>query len=82
MELYSQRLIVIFGKRFRYRLNKELMAIAFRGKRKITIGIENESGYAWVRPSQYFASGTSEEVLLPFLENGKTKFSICQAVLV
>ena len=38
--------------------------------REITIGIDNESGFKWMKPSYYFSSGNSYEKLLP-LEDGK-----------
>ena len=39
--------------------------------RKIAIGIDNESGFNWERPSHYFYSGTSDKNLPYYLNNGE-----------
>jgi len=39
--------------------------------RKVAIGIENKSGFKWERPSVYFYSGTADENLPFYVENGE-----------
>ena len=50
--------------------------------RKISIVIDNESGYEWEKPTHYFYSGTSDTNLPFHLHNGKTKFRVCRTVVV
>ena len=61
---------------------KDALTALGSGDRKISIGIDNESGFDWERPTHYFYSGTSEKNLPFHLKSGKTKFSIFRAVVV
>ena len=43
-------------------------------KRKVAIGIDNETGFKWEAINTYFFSGTSNEVLPMIIPNGKPNF--------
>ena len=61
---------------------KDVLAAIGNVERKISIGIDNESGFKWEAPSHYFTSGTSDRNLPYHLNNGETKLSIYRAVVV
>lgn len=48
--------------------------------RKITIGINNETGFKWEALSVYFDSGTSDVILPEYVLSGKAEFSIYRGV--
>ena len=73
---------VIAGASLGITVLKEVLAAIGSVNRKIAIGIDNESGFNWKTPSHYFFSGTSDQTMPYHLKSGKTKFSICRAVVV
>lgn len=73
---------VIAGAGLGLEVLKEVLGALGSYDRKISIGIDNESGYSWDKPSVYFYSGTSDKNLPYSVADGKREFSICRVSLV
>ena len=61
---------------------KDVLGALGNVNRKISIGIDNESGYSWDKPSVYFSYGTADKNLPDKVADGKSEFSICRVPLV
>ncbi|XP_015778148.1 PREDICTED: DELTA-actitoxin-Ate1a-like [Acropora digitifera] len=62
--------IVIPGATLTQGMLKDALTALGSTDRKISIGIDNESGFDWERPTHYFYSGTSEKNLPFHLKSG------------
>ena len=68
--------VIIAGASFGKDVLKAILDAIANVKRKVAIGIENETGFKWEAINTYFFSGTSDEVLPMIIPNGKPKFRI------
>ena len=73
---------VIAGGALGFHVLKEVLGSLGKVDRKISIGIDNESGYSWDRPNVYFYSGTADKSLPYSVDYGKSEVSICRVSLV
>ena len=69
--IFAAAATVIPGATLTYDVLKDALTALGSGDRKISIGIDNESGFDWERPTHYFYSGTSEKNLPYHLKSGK-----------
>lgn len=73
---------VIAGATLAYGVLKDVLGALGNVDRKISIGIDNESGFLWKRPRIYFYSGSADKNLPYYVIHGKSEFSICRGSLV
>ena len=73
---------VIAGIALAFDVLKEVLGALSNVNRKISIGIDNESGHSWDWPSAYFYSGTSDINLPRSVPDGKREVDICRVLLV
>ena len=58
---------------------KDVLGALADVSRKVSIGIDNESGFRWQALSTYFYSGTSDQNLPYSVDNGKVNLAFAKA---
>ena len=70
------RLISLFNLQLTVSVLRDLV------ERKVTITINNKSGFEWKNPSTYFYSGTADDNLPSSVSQGKSEFCKCRGAFV
>ena len=76
---------IIDGASLGINLLKTILDTLANVERKVAIGVDNESGYAWTAMNVYFYSGSSDVVLPSSVASGKINVNyikVCSFLLV